>query len=394
LVLLRAGWVVPVSGPAIRDGIVAVESGRVAWVGAADAPDRPPAEERDLGPGVLLPGFVNAHCHLELSYLAGAVPGAGGFSDWVGKLVAQRVGESGDGLRSAADLAARAMVAAGTVAVGDISNRLAHLDLMAAAGLRAVVFHELIGWDPGRAQDVLSAAEAALRSLTPQAGIEVKLAAHAPYSVSPALFAALRAHGGPACVHLAESPDEVRFLRTGDGPWVDFLASRGLDQVPFTAPGTSPVKYLDDLGVLHPRLLAVHCVQVDVEDARLLAARGVSVAVCPRSNRHIGVGTPPVPELLAAGVNVCVGTDSLASAPTLDVLADVRALHATFPQIAPATLIEMATRNGARALGLDDLGTLEPGQIGALAFMPSDRRLKDPLAYVLHSEAKATSLAC
>jgi cytosine/adenosine deaminase-related metal-dependent hydrolase len=211
--------------------------------------------------------------------------------------------------------------------------------------------------------------------------------------VSPELFAALGRRGGPACLHLAESPDEQRFLSSADGPWRAFLASRGLGQVAFQAAGTSAVRYADSLGILRPGLLAVHCVQADVAECRLLAERGVSVAVCPRSNRFLGVGVAPVAELLAAGVNVCVGTDSLSSSPSLDVLDDLRALHAALPGLTPAALLELATRNGARALGLADLGTLEAGKTAALAFLPAERRIKDPLAYLLHGAARATRLA-
>ena len=391
-VFLAAGWVLPVSAAPIRDGAVAVEDGRIAWVGPAETAERSGAEVRDLGAGVLLPGLVNAHCHLELSHLAGAVAAGSGFSEWVGALVSARSSESGEQVRAAAGSAALGMAAAGTAAVGDVSNRLEHLDLLAAAGLRAVVYHELIGWDPARAEAVLAAAEARVAALKALPGVAVELAAHAPHSVSPELFAALRRRGGPASLHLAESPDEERFLRSGDGPWCGFLESRGLGHVPFVAPGTSAVRYADSLGVLHPGLLAVHCVQATPDDCRLLAERGVSVAVCPRSNRFLGVGLPPVAEMLAAGVNVCVGTDSLASSPSLDVLADLRALHAELPDMPPSRLLEMATVNGARALGLGDLGALAPGKTAALAFLAAQRRIKDPLAYLLHSTVRATRL--
>jgi len=387
-VLWRAGWVLPVVSDPIRDGAVVTRGDRILWVGSAAETVAAEHEVRDLGSGVLLPGLINAHCHVELSHLAGAVPAGAGFSDWVGELVRQRVGESRERVREAAEPALLSMAERGTVAVGDISNRLEHLDLFAAAGLRAVVFHELLGWDPALANRVLAAAEARLADLHIPPGVRVVLAAHAPHSVSAPLFAGLRSRGGPASLHLAESPDEARFLQSGDGPWRAFL-DRRVGAVPFVAPAVSAVRYVDRLGVLRPDLLAAHCVQTDPADARLLAARGVSVALCPRSNAYLGVGRAPLPTLLAAGVNVCVGTDSLASAPSLDVLEDLRALHAEHAAIAPARLLEMATHNGARALGLHDLGTLEPGRAAAFAYLPAERDVRDPLAYLLHGQTRA-----
>lgn len=386
--LLRAGWLLPVSGGPVRDGAVAVAGGRIAWVGPWRSPERPAGESVELGHGVLLPGLVNAHCHVELSHLAGAAPGAQGFSAWVAGLVARRAGETREELRAAAATALQALAAAGTVAVGDVSNRLEHLDLFEPAGLRAVVFHELLAWDPARAGEVARAADERLAALPARAGVSVRLAAHAPHSVSPALFAALQERGGPAAVHLAESPDESRFLRSGDGPWREFL-DRRLGPVPFDPPGLSPVRYLDSLGVLRRGLLAVHAAQAGREDCRLLAQRGVRVALCPRSNLALGVGLPPVEALLEAGVELCLGSDSLASAPSLDVLDDLRLLRREFPALPVHRLVEMATRDGARALGLDDLGTLEPGRRAALAFLPSERELEDAAAFVADSDARA-----
>jgi cytosine/adenosine deaminase-related metal-dependent hydrolase len=130
--------------------------------------------------------------------------------------------------------------------------------------------------------------------------------------------------------------------------------------------------------VLHGGLLAAHCVQVDAVDLGLLKKAGVSVVVCPRSNRTLGVGAAPVSALLAEGIRVCLGTDSLASAPSLDVWDDVLALHEGSPEIPPERLLRMATAAGAEALGLGDLGTLEVGKRASLAFVPLARDPEEP----------------
>jgi len=384
VIVLHAGWVLPVDRPPLEDGCIAVRAGRVAWVGPSA--DAPPGEARDLGPGVLLPGLVNAHCHLELSHLAGRLAGASGFVDWVERLVSSRADDPLDLVRSRAAAALAEIEASGTAAVGDVSNSLVHLDLLAGSPVRARVFFELIGWDPALAGTVMEQARA--RMASSDKGIAVSIAAHAPHSVSPALFAAMREAGGPAALHLAESPHEHRFLGEGGGEWSAFLARRGLGHVVFDPPGQSPVRYVDGLGVLRPGLVAAHVVQVDAHDRALLAARGVAVALCPRSNRALDVGLAPVPELREAGVRLCVGTDSLASVPSLDLWEDVLALHRAFPELEKDWLLRAATRGGAQALGFDDLGHIAPGAHAAFAFSEGPASMSDPLAFLLSGEAR------
>ena len=388
-VTLAASWVLPMDGPALRDGRVTVEGGRVAWVGRDGDSDAPEAPVRDMGVGVLLPGLVNAHCHLELSPLGGQIPSGEGFVPWVEAVVAARGRTGGDATGACAD-AIRFLEDRGTVAVGDVSNTLGHLGLLGASRLRAVVFLELLAWDPARAETTVSWAEERLAAAEriPAPGVEVRLAAHAPHSVSPELFALLAERGGVASLHLAESPEETRFLAEGDGPWADFLARRGLGHVSFRAPGQSPVEYVDELGLLHPALVAVHAVQVNAADRERLARRGVAVVLCPRSNRNIGVGTADVPGLLDAGVRLGLGTDSLASVETLDVLDDAVQLAREFPELDRAAVVRMATAGGAEALGLEDLGTLAPGKRAALAFAPAETAPSDPYAHLLSGNAR------
>jgi len=386
-VTLAASWVLPVAGPPIPDGRVVVEGDRVAWVGGAGDPAAPEGPVRDLGPGVLLPGLVNAHCHLELSHLQGAAPLGQGFVPWIEALVAarDRIGEEEVAARTAEAIAA--LEGRGTVAVGDISNRLAHLDLLAESGLESVVFLEVLAWDPARAVETGRWIDERRAEARQQSGVEVRLAAHAPHSVSPELLRRLIERGGIDAIHLAESPEESRFLESGNGAWAEFLSRRGLAHVPFTVPGTSPVRYADEVGLLHPGLVAAHAVQVEAADRGILSRRGVSVVLCPRSNRNLGVGTADVPALLASGVRLCLGTDSLASVDTLDVLDDAVLLARQFPGLDRAAIVRMATAGGAQALGLEDLGTVAPGKTAALAFTAAAAHPADPYAHLLSGEA-------
>ena len=386
-VTLAASWVLPVDGPPSPDGRVCVEGDRVAWVGGCGDPGAPGGAVRDLGPGVLLPGLVNAHCHLELSHLCGVAPFGEGFVPWVESVVAarDRIGEEEVEAKTAGAIAA--LEGRGTVAVGDVSNRLAHLGSLAASGLESVVFLEVLAWDPARAVETERWIDERLAGARKQSGVEVRLAAHAPHSVSPGLLRRLVARGGIDAIHLAESPEESRFLESGGGAWAEFLARRGFAHVPFTPPGTSPVRYADEVGLLGPGLVAAHAVQVEAADREILSRRGVSVVLCPRSNRNLGVGTADVPALLASGVRLCLGTDSLASVETLDVLDDAVLLARQFPELDPAAIVRMATAGGAEALGFEDLGTVAPGKAAALAFAAAVAKPADPYAHLLSGEA-------
>jgi cytosine/adenosine deaminase-related metal-dependent hydrolase len=389
--ILTTSWVLPVVRPPLRDGRVAVQDGRVAWVGRAGDPGEPDAPLRDLGPGVLLPGLVNAHVHLELSHLAGRVPFGGGFVPWIESVVGSRGRFTDEDVRGAAGAAIRFLEERGTVAVGDVSNGLAHLDLLAASRLSGVVFLELLGWDPEKADAALGWAEERLATAAPtlRPGLDARLAAHAPHSVSAVLLRLLVERGGPRAIHLAESPDEAAFLRSGDGAWAGFLARRGLGHVAFAPPGLTPVRYADGLGALHSRLVAAHAVQVDAADREVLAQRGVHVVVCPRSNRNLGVGTADVPALLAAGVRLALGTDSLASVDSLDVLEDAVLLRRSFPRLDPAAIVRLATLGGAEALGVGGgLGTIAPGRRAALAFAAGAVSDADPHGFLLSGEAR------
>jgi len=388
--ILTASWVLPVTSPPLRGGRVAVEGGRVAWIGRRGDPGEPEGRRRDLGPGVLLPGLVNAHCHLELSHLAGLLPGGGGFVPWVESVVASRGRFAEADVRSATASAIRFLEERGTVAVGDVSNALGHLDLLSASRLSAVVYLELLAWDPAKAEAVLAFAEQrraeVAASLRP--GLEVRLAAHAPHSVSPALFGLLVGRGGPAALHLAESPDETAFLACGGGAWPAFLERRGLGHVAFAPPGLSPVRYADRLGALHEHLVAAHGVQVDAADREILARRGVHVVLCPRSNRNLGVGTADAPALLGAGVRLALGTDSLASVETLDVLDEAVLIHRQFPGLDPAAVVRMATLGGAQALGFQHLGAIAAGKRAALAFAAAASLPAEPYELLLSGEAR------
>ncbi len=168
-------------------------------------------------------------------------------------------------------------------------------------------------------------------------------------------------------VHVGESPEEIEFLRDGTGPWRDLLGRMGVWTEAWSPPGCGPVAYLDRLGLVSSRLLAVHGTQLEAAELARLAAAGATVVTCPRSNRWTGAGTPPVEAFYASGVRVAVGTDSLASVEDLNVFAELAALRRLVPHVPASRLLDSATRSGAAALGFaNDYGTIEPGKQASL----------------------------
>lgn len=407
--LYRAAFVLPVTSPPIRDGFVAVREGVITAVGpASKRPSGPGVPEIDLGAAILMPGFVNAHTHLELSHLEGAVPGDRGFVTWIEDQLRVRAGRSADDILAAIHKAIATMQAGGTVAVADVSNSLAAVDPLKESALHALVLHEVLGFDPDKARTVMeqtkttrASARASLDAnahgrVRPQAAaarIRIEVAAHAPHSISPELFELLMEDGGVRSIHVAESQSEDDFLRDGGGDWREFL-DRRVGPVGFKAPGITPVRYLDGLGLLTPGLLAVHCVRVDADDAKLLAARGAVAVLCPRSNAFLGNGVPPLALLLGSGVALALGTDSLASCPSLDVLEDARLLARKFPRVPRAAILHALTRGGALALGFEGLGEIRLGALAKFAVLPFEGAPPaDPVSWVLNEAVPARGLA-
>jgi len=387
--LVSAPWVLPGLAPgpggvaaaaAIPDGAVALDGDVVVEVGPAAELTRRhgPAERLDA---VLLPALVNAHLHLELSHLAGAVPGGDGLAPWIERFVKTRLATD-DGLAGPAMAqAAQALVRAGVAAVGDVSNTLASHAALAAAGLAGTVFNEVFGTAPARLAAAREEARRRRAATPPAPGLRVVESPHAVYSTDPAGLLELLA-GPPASIHLAEDPAERQLLAEGGGPFAALVARMG-------GPTPPAGRARSAMALAAPHLgrgwLAVHCVDLDEEDLRALARSGATAVLCPRSNAHISRAVPPLPALLAAGVPLAVGTDSLASSPSLSPLAELAALRAAFPGVAASRLLPLAW-NGA-AVGAPAVGRLAPGSApGLLAAPLRGATVPDPFLFLATGE--------
>lgn len=381
----------PIASPPLRDGWVTVRDGIVVDVGSGRPTTTAGVEVIDLGRVAMMPGLVNAHTHLELSFLWGKVPPADALVDWVARLMAQRAALApvADDT-SALDNAILDMEEAGTAAVGDIANTFASVAPIAKSRLHAVVFRELIGFNVAEPEARVAAVRAEIAALTRKsrkAPLSVTLAPHAPYSVSPGLFQAIASDPetarGVSSVHLGESLEEVRFLESGDGAFRALLERVGAWNPSWETPKCGPADYLARLGVLSPRLLAVHGVRLRDDELKLLAEHGTTLVTCPRSNVWVGSGNPPIERFYASGVRVAVGTDSLASATDLNIFSEISLMHHIAPNVPPSRLLASATLEGARALGFDRLGFIGSGAQARLITVDLPVTLRDVETYLV-----------
>jgi cytosine/adenosine deaminase-related metal-dependent hydrolase len=366
-------------GGALRDGAIALEGDRILAVGPrAGVEDRHGKAERL--DGVILPALVNAHLHLELSHMAGSVAGGEGLAAWIEIFISARASMRDRHPGPAMTMAAEDLVRHGVAAVADVSNTLDSLGPLAQAGLAGTVFHEVFGLTPRRMVEALDAAkDIRARAPAPPPGLRVATSPHAIYSTPhPNVVELLLA--GPGSIHLAEDPAERAFVSTGTGPFKHLVARMGGRARDLVPKGRSPVAVVAPH--LAPHHLAVHCVDVDEDDVALLRRSGATVVLCPRSNGFIVGKLPPLDVLLAAGVPLAIGTDSLASCPSLAPLADVAVLRRAFAAIPAERIVELAW-NGP-AVGAPHVGRLAPGLAPGVISAPArGASIEDPWEFLV-----------
>lgn len=323
-------------------------------------------ETLDLSDCLVLPGFVNLHCHLSLSALKGKVPLSESMTGWIRSVVEEDAALALSDRIKAMRCGAETLIRTGVTTLADylpISNP-GLMEEYASLPFRQALFLEVLGFRGEQSPAITEKIKAFLAEHDPQSGlIKLGLAPHAPYSVSPALFRETRKIADqmdmPYSCHTAEFAEEARFIREGGGDMESFLRDRGAFDETWKPPGKSPARYLDSLGVLDS-MLAIHLNHAQ-DDMDLLAARGVAAAFCPGSARWFGRQQwTPVRQMLDRGMKVGLGTDSLASNESLNFLRELRLAEEMLPGVSREEILEMATTSGASALGLKT-GILAPG---------------------------------
>ena len=393
-----ASWVLPISSPPIADGAIAVEGQQIVSVGTRSAllAQFKEATTLELGESAIIPGLVNAHSHLELTAMRGFLEDeAADFFAWLRKLTQARLERmTADDLKVSASWGACEAARAGVTCVADASDAaLQSLTALSDVGLRGIVFQESFGPDPRLAQEnfeKLTTKIAALRERETEL-VNVGVSPHAPYTVCRRQLEMISRFALdeklPVMMHAAETEMEVAFLREGQGPFAEGLRSRGIE---WRAPGVSPIQYLYDVGVLEARPLLAHCIHVDDADLETIKQTETRVAHCPKSNAKLGHGIAPFGRMIEKGIDVGLGSDSVASNNTCDLLEEARfALLLARSQVGVGgdrnrdlncdDLLHAATLGGARALGLaGKIGELKAGLQADFAVVSLDGAHQTP----------------
>ena len=356
--ILRAKYVMPDSRTVIENGAVAIQGSKIVDVGLYPSiRSSGTSPIHDLGEAVLTPGLVNAHTHLDLTSSADSVQRTPKFTDWIFQIVGKRTPST---VKPSVREGVQQSLTGGVTTVGDIDGTGGSMQILRDTPIRKVVFFEVLGFSGERAAMGLTRLATYLGA--PPASdslLTFALSPHAPYSTSAEIYRQCVASGLSVCTHIAETKEELEFLSSGTGAFLDYLEAFGISTAEWVPPQLTPVQYMETLGVLREDSLLVHCNYLTDADLGLLAESGASVVFCPRSHHYFYHIDHPVLQLIESGINVAIGTDSLASNWSLSLLDELQFLARTQPCLRPETLFDMVTCNGAKALGLEQVGRLE-----------------------------------
>lgn len=400
--LYTADWVLPVASPALPQGAVLVQDGRVAWLGPQQAaPQGDRVRRVELGACVLMPGLVNAHSHLELTLLRGCLEGLD-FRDWLRAItLLRREVLQAEDLLDAARVGVLEGLRHGITTYGDATDSAWPLTAMRDLGVRGIGYVEVFGPDAANRDEAMTGLRDRVAALRAEdtALVRTGVSPHAPYTVSAELFRAVADYAVheqlPVAVHVAESLAETDFVVRGAGPFADRLRARG---IAVHARAESPVALLDDTGLLRARPLLIHAVHVSDDDLARVSAHGAGIVHCPISNAKLGQGVAPLDRMLARGLRVGLGSDSVVSNNRMHLLEEARqavlqhALRAErADSLAAADALRLATLGGAEAMGMDgQVGAIAVGMEADLAAFPLPATLGpvyDPMVTLVHALA-------
>jgi len=364
----KADYVFPVCADPIKNGIVTVDDfGKIISVSNQNLhPANNPVEQLS---GIICPGFVNTHCHLELSHLKDKVDRHTGLVNFIMNVQKLR-GTDKSMVEEAANNAENEMIENGIVAVGDISNTDVTISIKAAGKLYYHSFIETFGFLPARAAETFQNALDLLKEFKPQS---CSITPHAPYSVSKELFKLIKRYSDTGnnliSIHNQECEDENKFYRYKQGTFLDLYSSFGIDISHFKPMARNSLQSIIPLLTNKQQILLVHNTCTNLKDIYFLKRfdHDIHWCFCPNANLYIENRLPKIELFTGQGYNITLGTDSLASNNKLCILSEMRTIQQKFSSISTGTLIEWGTLNGAKYLGIDDeKGTLEAGKAPGL----------------------------
>ncbi|MEM7008293.1 MAG: amidohydrolase family protein [Thermodesulfobacteriota bacterium] len=389
--LLSADTILPISSDPLKNSAVLIEDGKISDIGPFSKlrNQNDSVEEINLGHGILLPGFINAHTHLELGWIQEKIGGFKGFTQWLQQIItAKKKGVSDLDIESSVKSGIKSQIESGVTTVGEISS-YGGLDIpiLKNSGLRVVLFREAVD----SKEDTMDFDNFESSDL-----FEERLFPHAPYSCSPKLLEraveSYKKTKHPMGIHLAESPDEIEFVNRKANSFEDeifpLIEKKSFKRIK----AKTPFSYLKDMGFFDDnKITAIHMVQVEPDEIAELRRLDIGIVLCPRSNQFLQVGLPPLKEY--AGLSrVGLGTDGLSSNYNLNFFEEIRELHLlwsdSLAKEASYEVVYAATLGGARALFLEDkIGSLEVGKDADLIFLNAEAESKNPYLKIVSSDS-------
>ncbi|QHS54575.1 amidohydrolase family protein [Mucilaginibacter sp. 14171R-50] len=375
----KADYVYPICADPIKNGIITVDdNGKILSVTDEKhlQTSHPPIEHVS---GIIVPGFINTHCHTELSHMKDVIAAGGGLISFIKDILSSRGAETAD-ILDAAQAADQEMYDNGIVAVGDISNNSLTASIKAKSKLYYHTFIEILGFLPESADSLF---EKALETAEEFKPLPTSITAHAPYSVSKELFKLIKKHCDTGTnllsIHNQECEDENKFYRYKLGGFIDLYKHMGIDIGYFRPQARNSLQSIIPLLTNRQKILMVHNTCTNLKDIYFIKRfdRKITWCFCPNANLYIEKRLPKIELFVNQGFNITLGTDSLASNSKLCILSEMQTLQQHFPSLSIDTLLEWATINGARFLGIDDeKGTLEAGKTPGLNLITGMNGLK------------------
>ena len=375
----------------INDGALVIRRGIIVEIGPSNTIiQRYPSHRiMKIDNAFLIPGLINIHTHLELPPLLTEIH-LNNFSDWIINLILQKKKLGVNHYRDAVQINIHTVAESGVTTIAEICTHKVSPEYLKLSGLRAYIFNELICMSQQLAFCSIQGNQRRTNLL--QSG----LSPHSPFTVTEPLLKQLdrlcKKKSFIISMHISESRDEIRLLQRKKSGLEKIYKFAGWD-LDWAPHGSSSIEYLQRIGFLSPNLLAVHAVQVSDADIALIKKHRVSIAHCPRSNKNLGVGRMPLKKMLDAGITVGLGTDSLASVPTLNMWDEMRYALKIHKKdgVTAEDIFKIATIGGAKALGLDkEIGTLEPGKKADIIAVPLPKKNTGDIYSDLIRETKSS----
>jgi len=404
MTIFEAEWVCPASRAPIHRGLLVVDGGNIVEVRERVATDIPDVAFRG---SAIIPGFVNAHAHLELTILRGFLEDLD-FITWIRTVTASKQQKlTREEMLVSARLGVIEALGSGVTCVGEVMDAGASWEAMREYGLQGVAYQELFGPADIHADESLRGLQQKIDAMRPQQTGTQRLGVspHAPFTVAPRLFRMVkdyaRSEGLPVTVHIAESADEERYVRLGEGPFAERHRER---QFQIEIAGCSPVEHLERCGVLDGDTLLIHVIRTDDSDMDVLRRTRAAVVHCPKSNAKLGHGIAKIVEMVDSGVRLSLGTDSVASNNVIDMFEEMRqaifmqrARTGRFDALDANLAFRMATIGGAECLGLDRfLGSLDSGKRADFVVVdlndPALQPIYDPIQTMVYSACRKNVL--